>query len=191
MPLLVRQGHGAAHRHHAHALDAGRDHQVLGPGQHALRSEMHGLLRRPALAVDGHAGHGLRQPSRQPRVPGDVDGLRADLGNAAHDDVFDRGRIDARPSDQLAQHVCREVYRVDRRKATVPLADGASDRPDDVCLRHDATSMTPAALPPACTRADSSARRPTFAVTLRLPRSLASAIPLQSCFPPTITARLL
>src|ERR1700689_2211257 len=43
--LLQREGHGGAHRHHAHALHAGRDDQVLCPGHDGLGGKVHGLLR--------------------------------------------------------------------------------------------------------------------------------------------------
>src|SRR6202034_4446119 len=43
--LLQREGHGGAHRHHAHALHAGRDDQVLRPGHDGLGGKVHGLLR--------------------------------------------------------------------------------------------------------------------------------------------------
>src|SRR5580704_6773625 len=157
---------------------------------------MDGLLRRPALTVDGHPRHGLRQAGRQPGVPGDVNGLGAHLGDAAHDHIFDRGRIDTRPRDQLAQYMGREVYRVNRRKATVPLADGATDRPDDVCLRHDATSMTPAAPPPACTRRQGCAEADScrhIEATPRFGRRHTPAVVLSSADyrPPSVVRRLL
>ena len=170
----MRDGHGAPHGHHAHALDASGNDQILCPGKYALRGEVDRLLRGAALPVDGHAWHVLRQAGRQPGVPRDVNRLRADLRDAAHDHIFDRRRVDPGACDQFPQHVRCEVGGVDRREATVPLANGASNRPDDVCLRHDATSMTHAAPPPACPRGGM--RTLTFAVTLRLPRRLASAI---------------
>ena len=68
----------------------------------------------------------------------DVDGLRPDLGDASHDDVVHRGGIGAGPGDELGQDLRGQVYRVHRRQAAVPPADGGAHRPDDVCLRHDA-----------------------------------------------------
>jgi len=41
---------------HGHVLHTGGHDEVLRTGQHALRREVHGLLGRTALAVDGHAG---------------------------------------------------------------------------------------------------------------------------------------
>ena len=51
-----------------HVLHATGHDQVLGAGHDALRGEVHGLLGRPALAVDGGAGHVLGQAGGQPAV---------------------------------------------------------------------------------------------------------------------------
>ncbi len=47
------------------------------------------LLRAAALAVDGGGAGGLGQPGVQPRLPGDVPALLAELGHAAADDLLD------------------------------------------------------------------------------------------------------
>ena len=125
-----------AHRHHAHALDAGRDDQVLRAGQHALGGEVNCLLRGAALPVDRDARHALRQARRQPRVPGDVDGLRADLRDAAHDDVLDRA------PDRLRSWRSAPAARAPRGPPGGPSTGRRSAcrwapyRPDDVCLGH-------------------------------------------------------
>ena len=62
------------------------------PGGDQRGAEVHGLLRRAALAVDGRRGGLDRQPGLQPRVARDVPGLLADLLDAAGDDVLDLGR---------------------------------------------------------------------------------------------------
>ena len=54
-------------------LDPGRDHKVLRAGHHRLRGEVDCLLGRPGLFVDGDVR--LRQPRRQPGIPGYVEGL--------------------------------------------------------------------------------------------------------------------
>ena len=81
--------HAGAHRHPAHRLDARGDHDVVGPGEHALGGETDGLLAAAALPVDGGARHGLGEPGAQQGVAGDVDRLVADLGHRAGDDVVD------------------------------------------------------------------------------------------------------
>src|SRR5437660_1725823 len=86
------------------------------------------LLRRPALPVDRDAGHALRQAGRQPGVPGDVEGLRADLRDAAHDHVVYRGGIDADAIHQGPQGMCPEVDRMDPGQGAVPLADRGAYR---------------------------------------------------------------
>src|SRR5262249_44010770 len=77
--FLMRQRDRAPHRDHAHALDAGCNHEILSAGEYTLRGEVNCLLRRAALPVDSHSGHVLRESGRQPGVPGDVDGLWANL----------------------------------------------------------------------------------------------------------------
>ena len=54
-----------AHRHARHALDAGRDHDVVRAGDHALRREVRGLLRRAALTVDRRPGDGVGEAGRK------------------------------------------------------------------------------------------------------------------------------
>ena len=56
-----------AHRHAAHALDAGRDHDVVRARDHTLRGEVDRLLRRAALPVDRRAGHGVGEAGREQR----------------------------------------------------------------------------------------------------------------------------
>ena len=65
-----------AHRHGAHVLDAGRDHDVVRAGDHALRREVRRLLRRTALAVDRGADGRFGEAGRERGVAADVDALR-------------------------------------------------------------------------------------------------------------------
>ena len=60
-----------------------------------LRGEVHGLLRRAALAVDGRAGHLVGEAGGEPAGARDVAGLGADGVDAAEDHVVDGGGIDA------------------------------------------------------------------------------------------------
>jgi hypothetical protein len=91
---------------------------------------------RSALPVDGDAGHRFGQPSREPGVPGDIEALRADLRDAAHDHVVYRARVNPGPVDQGSQGVGGQVDGVDPGQAAVPLADGGAYRADYERIRH-------------------------------------------------------
>ncbi len=82
------------HRRARHRLDAARDRDVVRAGDHALRDEVRGLLRRAALAVDARRRHLPRQPRGDPRVAGHVAALLPRLGHAAADDVVDARGIE-------------------------------------------------------------------------------------------------
>ena len=84
----------------------------LRAAHHRLRGEVHGLLRRAALAVDRRARHLLGQAGREPAGAGDVAGLRADRVDAAEDDVLDGRRVDVGALDERLEHVRAEVGRV-------------------------------------------------------------------------------
>ena len=73
------------------------------------------------------------KPARQQRVAGDVDGLIADLGDGAGDDVVDLGGVDPGAGDQLLQAVGEQVdgQHVVQRAAGLALADRGAYRPDD------------------------------------------------------------
>ena len=85
---------------------------------------MHRLLRRPALPVESEAGNGLRQPSRQCCRTRDVGRLRADLADAAENDVVEVLAVDAGPVEGRADRVRREVRRMDTREAATTAAHG-------------------------------------------------------------------
>ena len=70
---VLAVGHRRAHRHPGHHLDTAGDDDVVRAGDHALGREVRGLLARPALAVDGRAGHRLGPPGGEHGVAGDVD----------------------------------------------------------------------------------------------------------------------
>ena len=57
--------HRRADRDHAHVLHAAGDDEVVRAAHHRLRGEVHGLLRRAALAVDGGARHLVGEPGRR------------------------------------------------------------------------------------------------------------------------------
>ena len=107
--VLLGDQHRRRDRDGGHVLQSAGDDEVLGAGHDALGGEVHGLLRRAALPVDGHARDVVGQAGHQPRRPRDVAGLRADRVAAAHHHVVDRARVDAGALDQRGQHVRAEV----------------------------------------------------------------------------------
>ena len=129
----------AGDRDLAHVLHAAGDDHVRRAAHHRLRREVHGLLRRAALPVDGHAGHLLGQPGRQPGGAGDVARLRADGVDAAEDHVVDGGGIDPGALDQRADHVRAEVGRMGAGEPAAAPADRRTDRVDDVRFRPAVT----------------------------------------------------
>ena len=97
---LLADDHRRRDRDLRHVLHAAGDDEVLGAAHDALGGEVHGLLRRAALAVDGGAGHVLGEPGHEPRGAGDVAGLAADGVDAAEHDVLDGARVDAGAVDR-------------------------------------------------------------------------------------------
>ena len=91
-----------AHRHPAHDLDAAGDGDVDDARADQAGGQVGGLLGRAALGVDGGGGGSSGQAGGEPRGAGDVEGLLADLADAAADDLADLGGVDARSVDQLA-----------------------------------------------------------------------------------------
>ena len=89
------------------------------------------LLRRPALGVDGGGGDGQRHAGRQPRRPGDVEGLLADLRHAAADQLADLGRVDPGAVHDLLQDRAEEVGGVHGGQAPVAAPDGRAEGFDD------------------------------------------------------------
>ena len=132
--VLLADDHRGRDRDGAHVLDAAGDHEVLGAGHDALGREVHGLLRGPALTVDGHARHVVGQPGDQPGRAGDVAGLRPDRVAATEDHVVYRASVDAGTPHQGAQRVRGQVGGVHLGQCTSALADGGTDRVDDECL---------------------------------------------------------
>ena len=133
--VLLADDHRRRDRDGAHVLHAAGDHEVLGAGHDALGGEVHRLLGRAALPVDGHAGHVVGQPGDQPRGAGDVAGLGADRVAAAEDHVVDGARVDAGAGHQRADRVGGEVGGVDAGERAAALADRRADRVDDEGLR--------------------------------------------------------
>ena len=133
---LVGQDDRGAHRHAAHALDAGGDDHVHLAGHDGGGGEVDRLLRRSALAVDGGGRNAFRQLGGQHRAAGDVVGLLAGLTDAAHDHVLDQGGIRAGAGDEPVQYFAGEVGRVPARHAAALAASGGAGGGDDIGFSH-------------------------------------------------------
>ena len=79
----------------AHVLHAAGDDEVHRAAHHGLGGEVHGLLCRPALAVDRRAGDVLGKTGGEPARTGDVARLRTDRVDVAEHDVVDGVGVDA------------------------------------------------------------------------------------------------
>ena len=117
-------------------LDACRDHHVVRACDHTLGREVGGLLRRPALPVDGGARHRLGEARSQGRVAGDVETLGPGLHDAAHDHVLDQRGVEVVALDESLQGLGREVNGVPVLQLPVALASGGADGVDDHGSRH-------------------------------------------------------
>ena len=128
------------HRRARHRLDAARDPDVVRAGDHALRDEVRGLLRRAALPVDARRRHAPRQPGRDPRVAGDVAALLARLRDAAADHVVDERGIEVVALDHRAQHEAEQIGGVPTGERTLALPEsGARAIDDDGFTCHNLT----------------------------------------------------
>src|SRR5580693_8747196 len=132
----VLWAHGAADRDLAHVLDAARHDQAGGAAEYGLGGEVHRLLGRAALPVDGDAGYRLGQARGQPRGAGDVAGLRAHCIYAAEYDVVDGGRVDLGAGQQCFNDVRAEIGRVRGGQAAAAAGDGSAYSVDNEGLGH-------------------------------------------------------
>ena len=82
------------------------------------------------------AGTLSRQLRGQHRVAADVEGLLAGLADAAHDDVVDRGRVDAGAVDQRVEHLRGHVGRMPVLERAALAAAGGAHRVDDIGFGH-------------------------------------------------------
>ena len=82
------------------------------------------------------AATSMRQAGGQPRGAGDVEGLLADLADAAADDLADLGRVDAGALDGGLLDGAQQVDRVDGGQPAAAAPDGGADGFDDHDLRH-------------------------------------------------------
>ena len=89
-----------------------------------------------AEAVHRLAGDGDREAGGEDGAAGDVEGLLADLGDAAEHHVLDLLGRNPGALEGGVQHVRCQVDRVDPRQASLPLAAGGPDRIDDQGFSH-------------------------------------------------------
>ena len=121
-------------------LDAGSDRGVVHAGGDQRRGEVHGLLRRAALAVDGRGRRLDRQPRLQPRVAAHVEHLLAVLLHAARDDVLDLGGIDPGTLDDLGVGLREQLVGMDVLVVAL-LRMAAPDRRPDCLDDYDLTPL--------------------------------------------------
>ena len=93
-------------------LHAGADDGVVHARGDQRRREVHGLLGRAALAVDGGGGRLDREPGLEPGVAADVEHLLAVLLDAAADHVLDLGGVDPGAVDDLGEGLAEKLVRV-------------------------------------------------------------------------------
>ncbi len=115
-PLLVHPHPIRLHGRAAHHLRDPGGHEVVGPGEDALRREVHRLLRRPPFAIQGHRWH-LRGPAgRQHRLPPHIPALLPRGDCAAPDHVLNPRRVHPRPARERLEDARRQVHRVPARQ---------------------------------------------------------------------------
>ena len=90
------RGRVAAHRHHAHALDASGDHDLGFTDADAVGRHLDRRQARGAKTVDRNAAHALGQPGQHDRGARHVEPLLAFRHGAAADQVFDHAVVERR-----------------------------------------------------------------------------------------------
>ena len=122
-------------------LDARADRGVVYAGGDQRGGEVHGLLRRSALAVDGRGRRLDRQAGLEPRVAADVEHLLAVLLHAAGDDVLDLLGGDAGALDDRLVGLAEQLVRV-RVLVVALLGMAASDRRAGGLDDHDLAAVS-------------------------------------------------
>eukprot|EP00162_Nutomonas_longa_P000223 comp10274_c0_seq1/m.12359 comp10274_c0_seq1/g.12359 ORF comp10274_c0_seq1/g.12359 comp10274_c0_seq1/m.12359 type:complete len:450 (+) comp10274_c0_seq1:1102-2451(+) len=101
----------AAHRHAAHAFNAGGDEAVTRTQRDGAGGLMDGLHGGTAEAVDGGTGHRLRQTGDHGDDLGDVEALLTLGEGAAHHQILDGRTVHARARQQLLDHGGGQIVR--------------------------------------------------------------------------------
>ena len=112
------------------------------PREDALRDVRHRGEPAPAQAIHGLPRDGEGKPGGEHRAAGDVEGLLADLRDAAEDHVLHPFSGHPAPLERCAEHVGRQVDGVNSGQAPLPLPAGGPDCIDDEGLGHDAEDTT-------------------------------------------------
>ena len=131
---------GPGERDRAHGLHATGDDEVRRPAHDGLRGVVDRLLAGAALAFDRGAGDVLGEPGREPGVARHVHGLRAELVDAAEDDLVVLGRVDVLAGDELAQRRGRQIEGMHAGEPLPSATHGGADGVDDVGLGHGGSS---------------------------------------------------
>ena len=126
----------------AHDLDAAGHGDVDGAAGDQRGGQVGGLLGGAALGVDRGGGDRLGQAGGQPGGAADVEGLLADLGDAAADDLADLGGVDAGALDQRLLDDAEQIARVHGGQAAATTAHGRPDGIDDHDVGHGAQCTT-------------------------------------------------
>ncbi len=132
----------AADRDPAHHLDAAGERDVDDAGADERRREVGRLLARAALRVDRGGRGRQRQAGGEPRGAGDVEGLLADLADAAADDLADLGRVDARALDDRPLHGAEQLGRVHGGQAAAARPMGVRTASTMTTFEMDEASST-------------------------------------------------
>ena len=139
--LREREAHAGddrgTHRGAGHDLDTGGDDDVVRAGDDALRAEVHRLLARTALAVDGGRRDRLGPTGGEHGVAADVERLLTDLHDAAHDDVVDHFGVEAVALLERLEGFGSEGGGVPVLELSVALSAGGADGVDDDGFGHD------------------------------------------------------
>ena len=144
---MFRPATGGPHGHAAHGFRTGSDDHILHPGHDRLSGEMDGLLRRPALPVDGHRRHRARQVRGENRITSEMQPLLARLADASHDHVVHGLGRDTGPRNDVIQYGSGQI---DRMPSADPTVAPTARRPrcgDDICFSHDVPPYNSPALP--------------------------------------------
>src|SRR5207244_1424627 len=93
--------------------------------------EVHRLLTRPTLPVDGGRGRRPRQTAGDDGIAPDVAALVAGLGDAPGHDVVESFGVDAAAGDQLPQREAQQIGRVPTTERTFALPERRANDVDD------------------------------------------------------------
>ena len=116
--LDVRQQRNPGHR-----LDAARQTGVDDTGRDLCRDQLHRLLTRTTLGVDGRHAGPLRQARMQPRIAADVRRLLSGLRDAAADHLLDQGRIEVQAFEDSGLHRTQQLRGVQSRQPATTSTD--------------------------------------------------------------------